>query len=332
MGDSRATTVPDEGARTSDPRPSPVIVLDADQLRTMLRPVLGSARLREVRRVEGGLVNTIYRVTADADGAAYAVRVYSGGPAACERERRLLAALSATLPVPEVLFADPRAATSAHPFVVYRWIDGVTLNDFRRRAAPGELLGLAEPLGSLAARIAGVRADEITGLDVVDIAAELDLAERQLRSGPARVRLGETLAGGLRERLAAAEPRLLALSGSRGLLHGDFGGRNVLVRGEAGAWEISGLLDWEAAAHGAALWDVGSLFRYPRRYSPEFRDSFARGYHAAGGALGIGWWHAARLLDATRLVRILGEERELPNVFAECRDLIASNLDAECAA
>lgn len=324
--------MPGEGARTSDPRPSPVVVLNADQLRTMLRPLLGSACLREVRRVEGGLVNTIYCVTADAGGAAYAVRVYAGGPAACERERRLLAALSGRLPVPEVLFADPGGESCAHPFVVYRWIEGITLNDFRRRAAPGELLGLAEPLGRLAARIAGVRPEELAGLELhaVDVAAELDLAARQLRSGPTRVRLGETLADGVRARLAAAESDLLALDGSRGLLHGDFGGRNVLVRiGTSGTWEISGLLDWETAAQGAALWDVGSLFRYTQRYSPEFRDGFARGYRAAGGELGPGWWHAARLLDATRLVRILGEERELPNIYAECRDLIASMLAGE---
>lgn len=310
----------------SDPRPHPVIVLNADQLRAMLRPLLGSARLREVRRVEGGLVNTIYRVTADGDGAAYAVRIYAGAQTAFDRERRLLAALSGRLPVPEVLLADP-GESCGHPFLVYRWIQGVTLNDFRRRAVPGELDALAEPLGTLAARIAGVRPEELPAVEVpaIDVAAELEFAERQLRSGPARVRLGETLADGLRERLAAAEPDLLALDGSRGVLHGDFGGRNILVRaGKAGAWEIGGLLDWEAAAHGAALWDVGSLFRYPWRYSAEFRDGFARGYRAAGGELGSGWWQAARLLDATRLVRILSEERELPDVFAECRDLIAS--------
>jgi Ser/Thr protein kinase RdoA (MazF antagonist) len=233
---------------------------------------------------------------------------------------------------PRCCFPIRAGESCAHPFVVYRWIEGLTLNDFCRRAAPGEMDGLAEPLGTLAARVAGVRADEISGLelDVVDIAAELDLAERQLRSGPARVRLGETLADGLRARLTAAGPQLLALDGSRGLLHGDFGGRNVLVRaGKAGAWEISGLLDWETAARGAALWDVGSLFRYPRRYSPAFRDAYARGYRAAGGDLGSGWWWTARLLDATRLVRILGQERELPNVFAECRDVIASMLDGE---
>jgi hypothetical protein len=65
-----------------------------------------------------------------------------------------------------------------------------------------------------------------------------------------------------------------------------------------------------------------SLFRYPRRYSETFRQRFERGYHDAGGALPEDWLRTARLLDATRLVATLNEERELPVVFAECRDLI----------
>ncbi len=324
---------------TADPRCHPLIELERAQLQAMLRPLLGGSGLDTVARVEGGLVNTLYRVTAGADASAYAVRVYASGRAAFESERRLLAALSGMLPVPEVLLADPGGQACAHPFVVYRWIEGITLNDFRMRAAAGELLALAEPLGRLAARIAGIRPEGADDTDLTQavgrlpamrIAEELDCAERQLRSGLARERLGGALADGLRECLAAAEPDLLALERTRGLLHGDFGGRNVLVRaGEAGEWEISGILDWEEAAQGPALWDAGSLFRYSRRYSPEFRDRFARGYRAAGGELERGWWRAARLLDATRLVRTLSEERELPNVFAECRDLLAAALARE---
>jgi hypothetical protein len=75
---------------------------------------------------------------------------------------------------------------------------------------------------------------------------------------------------------------------------------------------------------GSGLWDVGSLFRYPRRYSPEFRAEFERGYRAARGELPDDWWPAARLLDSTRLVAILAEPQELPSVFAECRELIAA--------
>jgi aminoglycoside phosphotransferase (APT) family kinase protein len=316
-----------DAAPAADPRCHPWIHLEREQLQAMLRPLLGNARLRAVSRVDGGLVNTTYRVIAG--DSVYAVRVYASGEAAFEAERRLLAALAGTLPVPEPLYAAAGGRSCAHPFVVYRWIDGITLNDLRRRAAPGELLPLAEPVGRLAARIAGTWRDDDAGLPVIQVAEALESAERQLRSGLGRARLGEALADSLRERLAAAEPRLLAAERSCGLVHGDFGGRNVLVRaGDAGR-EISGVLDWETAAHGAALWDVGSLFRYPRRYPVEFVDRFAHGYRAAGGELGRDWRQAARLLDATRLVGTLGEEREFPNVFAECRDLITSMLAGE---
>jgi aminoglycoside phosphotransferase (APT) family kinase protein len=326
-------------ARSTDPRCHPWIDLDRDQLQAMLRPLLGGAEVRRVSRVEGGLVNTTYRVQADADGPGFAVRVYAAGRAAFESERRLLSALSRRLPVPEVLHADPGGPACAHPFVVYRWITGITLNDCRRRVAADELLGLAEPLGRLAASVAGIRAEgdgdlaaEIGRLRILHVEEELEQAERRLCTGPARERLGAVLADRFRGRLAAARPRLLAREGRPGLLHGDFGGRNVLVGvGEAGRWEVRAILDWESASRGAALFDVGSLFRYPRRYSPAFREGFARGYRAAGAELPRGWLHAARLLDATRLVDTLGEPRELPAVFDECRALIAELLASPAA-
>jgi hypothetical protein len=36
------------------------------------------------------------------------------------------------------------------------------------------------------------------------------------------------------------------------------------------------------------------------------------------------WHRASRLLDATRVVEILNEDRDLPAVFAECRELIVA--------
>jgi hypothetical protein len=150
-------------------------------------------------------------------------------------------------------------------------------------------------------------------------------ADGALRAGLARDRLGPALADALRRRLADAAPRLVALDRPAALVHGDFGGRNVIVRDVGGGrWAPVGVLDWETAAVGSRLWDVGSLFRYPRRYGPAFRAAFADGYRSAGGSLPADWWAAARLLDATRLVALLAAPRELPTVFADCRDLIAT--------
>lgn len=315
---------------TSDPRCHPLIDLSLRHIETMLRPVSGGARLREAVRVEGGLVNTTYRVTTDGGGAVYALRVYAAGRPAFEIEHRLLPVLAAALPVPEPVFADASGTVCAHPYLVYRWIEGITLNECRRLGAPETFLTLAEPLGRLLARIAGLHfPDTLHGTQhtgqrpSIRVAAMLERAEEQLRAGRARERLGGALADSLRDCLNSRAPALRALERADGLVHGDCGGRNILVRaGAGGGWEISGLIDWEGAAAGCAWWDVGSLFRYPRRYSPEFRTLFARGYGAAGGRLPPDWWRVVRLLDCVRVVAILDEERELPGVFAECGELI----------
>jgi aminoglycoside phosphotransferase (APT) family kinase protein len=228
------------------------------------------------------------------------------------------------LPVPDLISADASGRHCAYPYLVYRWIEGITLNECRRRNAPDALLTLAEPLGRLLATISSRSFPEDLA-DGWDVATRLAAADEQLRTGLARERLGGALADRLRDGLAGSEPLLLALEHDRGLVHGDFGGRNILVKTTANdEWEISGVLDWEEAAAGAAWWDIGSLFRYPRRYLPEFRGLFAHGYRAAGGNLPHDWWRTARLLDATRLVAVLNEERQLPGVFAESRELIES--------
>jgi len=308
---------------SSDPRYHPLIDLGRRQIQAMLRPVLGDAELHEFARVEGGLVNTIYRVRSD--GETYALRVYAANDHAFESECGLLKILAQKLPVPFVLFADASGQHCARPYLVYRWLDGISLNECRRQSSPETLLTLAEPLGRLLAQIAGTAFTADSVSKRMRVATLLGRAEEQLRAGLARRRLGGELADRLRDWLNGSASVLRALVQTSVLVHGDFGGRNVLVKvGESGGWEISGVIDWEEAAAGSALWDVGSLFRYTRRYSGEFRALFARGYSAAGGKLPPGWLLVARAIDVTRLVAILSEERELPGVFAECVELIES--------
>jgi aminoglycoside phosphotransferase (APT) family kinase protein len=315
----------------TDPRVRPLVALGRREVAAMLAPLLAGDEPGEVARVGGGLINTVYRVAPARGGAAYALRVYAH-PAAFELEHRLLPRLT-TLPVPAVLLADASGEHCPHPYLVYRWLDGVVLNACRRHAAPEAFGTVAEPLGRLLARLARVTfPGDLAGEEPAApgrparIADRLARARERLRGGPARARLGDALADRLGDRLTRGAPRLEALGaalGEGGLAHGDLGGRNVIVRdGGGGRWEAAGVIDWEMASAGSPLWDLGSLFRYAERYPPAFRERFARGYRAEGGALPDDWWETARLLDATRLVAILSEARELPAVFAECRALV----------
>lgn len=306
----------------ADPRFHPLIELDAQHLRDMIAPVAGGAALREAVMLDGGLVNTVYRLTLAPGGTTLVLRVYPPeSAAAIQAERRLLRSLRGELPVPELVWADPRGELTGHPYTVYRWIEGITLNEYRRGAAPAELARLGRPLGDLLGRIAAHPYPD--GLTARSAAAEVDLARERLRAGLVRERLGDEIAILLEELLAGAGD----LEGSTQLVHGDFGGRNVLVAAAAeGPWRISGALDWDAAATGSPLWDVGSFFRYSHRYDEAFREAFADGYRGAGGELPADWWRAARLLDATCLVSVLEDPRPLTRVYAECRLVLLALL------
>ncbi|HKQ76877.1 MAG TPA: aminoglycoside phosphotransferase family protein [Blastocatellia bacterium] len=314
----------------SDPRILHLIEVEHDQIQALLYPALKGATIACVERLGGGLVNTLYRITPSDGSDSLCLRIFAAGRLSWETERKVLALVSASLPVPNVLLADGGNSDFSHPYLVYRWIEGITLNEFRRQAPPAALLSVAETLGRLLAGVASFSfADgpngEPNGVHsrLSPIEALLSINEKMLLSGLARKRLGSALADAMWRRLEASADRLCKLDSVARLVHGDFGGRNILVApSEDGGWRVSGLIDWEGAFSGSTLWDVGSLFSYPRRYSETFRQLFERGYRDAGGTLPEDWFRTARLLDSTKMVTTLNEERELPVVFAECRELI----------
>lgn len=313
----------------SDPRCFPLIEIGDAQIGALLRPVISDASIAEISLVAGGLVNTLYHVRL-ADGRALCLRIFAAGRRAWETEQEILLRVAAALPVPEVLLADGSGDGCPYPYLVYRWIEGITLDDCRKQMPPAALLSLAEPLGRAFAGIAGFRFTKaqptgsgLSGIDSGTVEPLLQRSVEQLRAGLARARLGATLADALRSSLEASAVQLCALDLVPCLVHGDLGGRNILVAPAGGeAWRVSGLIDWEKAFRGAALWDVGRLFRYARRYSATFCQRFAQSYCAAGATLPTDWWRTARLLDAIRHVEYLNEEQGLPVVFAECRELI----------
>jgi aminoglycoside phosphotransferase (APT) family kinase protein len=289
----------------SDGRVFPLIDVSREEL---VRLVGGP--IKSIDRVDGGLTNTIHKVTREA-GDVLAVKHYAGGKDAFEAELVTLTLLHGSLPVPDVVHAD-----AEHQAIVYRWIEGITLNDCRK-AEGGAVASLAEPLGRLLAWLARTDATE-----PFELAAILDKTYRQLLDGRARQRLGAPLADALHKALEAAEPQLAW--GTVCLVHGDLGGRNVLVqRAAPDRWRIAGVIDWEATSTGSPLLDIGSLFRYASRFDASFRAAFERGYREADGTLPDGWLLTARLLDATWLIDTLDEPREFPGVYADCRMLLA---------
>lgn len=282
--------------------------------REQLEDITG-APVKSVEPVHGGLTNTIHKVTLE-NGDVFGIKHYAGGRDWFDTELTSLTLLHGTLPVPEVVHADETRLV-----IVYRWIDGITLHDLRKQGQLAAFSSLAEPLGRVLAWLA--KSDATEPFELTQI---LEQCYAQLTDGRARRRMGGPMADTLRKALEAAEPQLAW--GSVCLSHGDLGHRNVLVFQAGDRWRINGVIDWETTTTGSPLVDIGSLFRYSRRYDQAFVDAFAAGYRDAGGDLPADWLLTARLLDATWLVDMLDEEEEHPAVFDDCKKLVG-NLVAE---
>jgi aminoglycoside phosphotransferase (APT) family kinase protein len=319
------------------PEPSsrrfPLLAVTRGQVVELLVPLVGARAIGAIQYLEEGLTNTILRVSVHGSTPDLLVRIYAGGNAPWEKERRLLERLTPDLPVPRVLLCNDGRGAVPYPSLVYEWIEGVTLNAMRRQASSEELLSLANPLGRIIGKIctmAPMAWDTFQGQGETPPSLPevlLSVTQERLLRGRARVRLGEGAADALCRHLSRQAEGFSALGSAKCLVHGDLGGRNILVVSDGGGrWRISGIVDWESAFTGWAMWDVGSLFRYRRRYGPDFLDQFERGYRNSGGTLPEDWWKLARLLDATRQVATLDDERELPSVFADCRELLESIL------
>ena len=280
-----------------------------DVSRDQLAEVVGG-RIISAEPVEGGLTNTIHKVTTEAN-ETFGVKHYAGGRDWFDTELTTLTLLHGTLPIPEVVHVD-----DARMVIVYRWIEGMTLLDLRRKGHKEGFAALAEPLGRGLAALATTDATE-----PFDLAPMLDASYVRLADGRARGRLGAPLADALRKQLEAAEPMMAW--GAVCLSHGDLSHRNVLVAKRGAGWRINGIIDWETATTSSPLFDIGSLMRYGDRHDQAWLDAFERGYRDHGGDLPEGWNRWARLLDSLDLVELLDEEQGLQVLFDDCRTLIA---------
>ncbi|NVB79917.1 MAG: aminoglycoside phosphotransferase family protein [Kofleriaceae bacterium] len=281
-----------------------------DITRAQLERAAG-APITSVERVDGGLTNTIHKVTLE-DGDVLGIKHYAGGKEWFETELTTLTLLHGTVPVPEIVNVDLERLV-----IAYRWIDGITLHELRKRGNHDAFASLAEPLGRALAWIS--HTDATSPFELTHI---LEHSYRQLTTGRARLRLGAALADALLKSMEAAEPQMAF--GAVCLSHGDLGHRNVIVHQAGGRWRINGIIDWETTTTSSPLADVGSLFRYSQRYDGDFVVAFERGYRDAGGELPDDWLLTARLLDATWLVDMLDDEGDHPQVFEDCVRLVAT--------
>jgi aminoglycoside phosphotransferase (APT) family kinase protein len=292
--------------------------LSLGRIAEMLAPVVPAGNLRSFEVLEGGHRNINLLLHLHADGPLV-MRIYLREPSACRKEVHLLDCVAGHLPIPEVIYADYASEQPYGPYIIYRYIVGLTFQELK---ATGNLDNMAEAayaVGKALARFQNISAP--AGLPGPS-PEELDVC---LSSDILRARIGNSQ----RDRLEKyfSNWTFHPLYRERGLVHGDFNNRNTLFRRQDGEWTVAAILDWEDGFSGSPLWDAARFICYERRARPCREPHFSRGFRDAGGSLPENWEGFARAVNAIGIAKALSLP-DTPELFIpELTSLIAAILD-----
>jgi fructosamine-3-kinase len=201
----------------------------------------------EIRRLEGGMVNTVLQLEFDRPPHRAVVKLHGSGGEAFAAEARSLEYLRAetACPVPAVYLQDSSARLIPHAFLLIERVPGVCLKglDLEPNVRADIDAQLAKVLGELhnhkGTRWGRIDIDE--GWE--DWAA---LFEARLRGARAHPAVAERLSPLVLVRVDEAVDltrTMLRDSGTPSLVHGDIWDGNMMVDLEEGRWQLTGLLD-----------------------------------------------------------------------------------------
>lgn len=316
----------------SEPRRS----LPAPDLDRLLHHALGNCTVVEVQPLTAGFRNANFKLHLDGGAGCIVVRIYEQDPSLCRKEIDLLRVVGATVPVPQVIFAEPAGLDGLPPFALMQFVEGISFHDLKRSRDHQAIAQAAFSVGETLAAIGRITFPKsgwlapgptvtvtlLDGADPTPRFVDLCLASPNLQRRMSRE---------LRDRVSAllwsTAQQLAELDSQASLVHGDFGKRNLLVQCNGGQWSVAAVLDWEFAISGSPMADLGHFLRYERAARPCAEPHFSSGYLHAGRSLPPEWRLIARVVDLTALCESLTHD-ELPDeVTAELVELIRATVE-----
>ena len=316
----------------------------ADPRRSLAQPVLQRianaafprSRVLSCEPLGDGLRHSNFKLLLDPPRQPVVLRIYEHDPSLCPKEIDLMRLVRGPVPVPEVIHAEPGGWDNLPPFILTRWIDGITFRELKRSGDAEAIAQAAQAAGETLAAVGQyhfpesgwiapgptISSPQSDGQDPAPRFIDLCLASANLqRRMPAELRdRTQTLVWS-----CASQYALLGREAS--LVHGDFNKRNLLVRPVNGRWSVAAVLDWEFAVSGSPLADLGSFLRYEPAARLLIEPHFSAGYARAGGHLPRDWRRLARLIDLVALCRSLTQP-ELPDAFVpELVELVRATIE-----
>ena len=324
-------------ASTDEPQDTPAPV-DFNALNEMLGPAFPGQRAAAAEHLSGGFANSSFKVSLSNMDAPVVVRVYVRDPSAAFREASILELVKEHVPVPEVLYVSPKDS-EPHTYVVLRWVDGIPLDQVLTEGTSSDAKGAVKATGNVLAKLQAFqfprsgffgRTLDIRRPFSAEPRAIVGVVEQCLFRDCGEERLGIALTKRLWRFVKEHEELLGVVEHHAMLVHGDFGGLNIIVSTTRDAPEVAALIDWEYAHSGTPLVDLGSMLRRTgHERVPWFEEEFMRGYRQGGGILPANWRQVSTIADLVKLCAFVRSPNAGEVAIESVRALIESALAEE---
>lgn len=333
MTDTQNPLLADDSPRARS-RAAPALTIELAS--RLLANALPGRRVVAVEILSGGLINANFKIYLDLGAEPLVLRFYTRDPAACQKEVDIYQLVHGTVPVPEVLYAEPQGSEAVGPFVLLRYVEGIPFRELRQTGDGDAISEAAHEIGKTLAAIGRYQFAEpgwfgpkleiggkfIEGPDSVPRFCDVCLTSPHFLR-----RAGHDLAHRVHDFVWKWSSQLDWLDAERSLVHSDFGARNVLVRPVKGKWGVAAVIDWEFAFSGSPLLDLGNFLRYERTERPLVEPHFSRGFHEGGGTLREDWKQLARVIDLGALCEHLTRDELPEDVELELLELIRATIE-----
>jgi aminoglycoside phosphotransferase (APT) family kinase protein len=288
----------------------------------------------------GGLRNANFKLQLDSSAEPIILRVYEQDASLCQKEIDLAKLIGAPVPVAEIIHAEPQGWEDMPPFVLMRFVEGITFHQLKRSGDKSAIAEAARSIGETLAAIGrmtfskpgwlgpgpSIVAPLLEGADPMPRFVDLCLTSPNLQQ-----RMPRALRDRTRDSVWAWAPQLRQLDGDACLVHGDFGKRNILVRQFDRKWKVAAVLDWEYAVSGSPLADLGRFLRYERSLRPLAEPHFSAGYLGAAGRLPQDWRQLSRFVDLVAICESLTHDDLPESVVDELVALVCATVESRDA-
>jgi aminoglycoside phosphotransferase (APT) family kinase protein len=301
----------------------------------MVRRAFPGVNVAGVETLEG-LRNSNFKIRFDEKAEPVVVRIYEHDRSLCRKEVDLFQLIGKSVPVPEIIHAEPEGIEDAPPFAILEFVEGVTFRDLKCTRNLEAIGKAAYAVGQTLAALGRITFPESGWLGpgpavTAPLLEGHNPAPRFLDACLASENVATLVDAKVRDRLHemvwAHSGQFSEMDKSAQLVHCDFGKRNILIRPAEENWAVAAVLDWEFAVSGSPLIDVGHFLRYERYARPLVEPEFSRGFAEAGGELPPDWRRLARMADCLALCEVLTRDAIPDDFVCELVELVRATAE-----